>query len=169
MGYFYDWSNVTQQQVGPKELTQSIRESFYISSKTHNNLNVLCKGFCEYSRSLLRKTPDAEFVPALHSNQSSIENHFSCIRQNNKDRTDVYGTGVMHQNIKTSIMGTQIENYNTSYPLSMINSEEKASKFAELNMVQIKNKVLSRREYVTSFFTRCDSKEIHDNLFITRT
>ena len=78
-----------------QSIPQPDLEARYISDKTHNNMNVLYKGFIEYARFIFESSDALEYVPALHSNQSSIENHFSCVREMDKDRCDLYGTGVV--------------------------------------------------------------------------
>ena len=58
-------------------------------------------GFIGYTKEVFRVDTDITFVPGLHSNQSSIESLFSNIRNDGHDRTDIYGTGILIQNIRT--------------------------------------------------------------------
>ena len=59
----------------------------------------LVYGSIEYVRRILNDSGDKEYVAALHFNQSSIRGLFSRIRANGKDRTDLYGFGILQQNI----------------------------------------------------------------------
>ena len=61
----------------------------------------LVHGFIGYSRQILDCCETIQYIPALHCNQSSIEGLFSNIRANGKDRTDLYGVGIMQQNISS--------------------------------------------------------------------
>ena len=55
--------------------------------------------FIRYAKKFFIDCDTNEYVPALHCNQSSIEDLFSHIRANDKDRTDLYGIGIMQQEI----------------------------------------------------------------------
>ena len=80
-------------------------------------------GFIGYTKSILESSPRISLIPTLHSNQSSIENLFSCIRRMSKDRTDKYASGIIEQNLHKSIKCDAIPRGNASYPSSMIGIE----------------------------------------------
>ena len=57
-------------------------------------------------------------MPALHCNQSSIENFFSRMRNIDKDRTDLYGGGILQQNVMNDLHASnkKWKLGNSSYP-----------------------------------------------------
>ena len=71
----------------------------FIARKTYHNLLRLVKGFLGYAIEIFKHDATTHFVPALHCNQSTLEGTFSKIRHMGKDRTDVYGTGILVTNI----------------------------------------------------------------------
>ena len=76
-----------------------IIESYFITVNTYNNLLTLIRDFLGYIESILSISPDEEWIPALHFNQSSIEGFFTCIRAMIKDRTDLYAGGIQQQHM----------------------------------------------------------------------
>ena len=145
MIFFYKWIHLVQIDVPGVPVDVRTREASYISNKTHNNLNVLCKGYIEYARNVLSDADVNEYVPALHSNQSSIENHFSCIRAMDKDRTDVYGTGVVHTNMSVTIKCTTASKGNSSYPTdvdkgTVISQSDEIIEFLSLKRIVLEMK-----------------------------
>ena len=80
MSFFYEWCEKEVTSKRDHKVPLRELESKYIPDKTHDNMNVMYKGSIEYARFIFVTSDKEEFVPALHSNQSSIENHFSCIR-----------------------------------------------------------------------------------------
>ena len=57
-------------------------------------------GFIGYAKYILADKSIDEYVHALHCNQSSIEIFFSNIRMMGKDRTDLYGNGIIQKKYK---------------------------------------------------------------------
>ena len=112
--FFYKWYATEVHANRGDKITSRLLESRYIAEQTHNNMNVLCKGYLEYARYILTVCDDNEYVPALHSSQSSIENHFSCVRSIGKDRTDLYGTAIVQMNIKAKRKSIRFKG-NSSY------------------------------------------------------
>ena len=55
---------------------------------TYNNMKTLIRGFLGYARCII--SIDGSYVPALHSNQSSLECFFSRIQYMDKDYSDKY-------------------------------------------------------------------------------
>lgn len=76
----------------------------------------LVYGFIGYARHLLNDSGDKEYVPALHCNQSSIDGLFSHVRANDKDKTDLYGLGIMQQNISGFMKCTRVKIKSNMYP-----------------------------------------------------
>ena len=63
----------------------------------------LVYGFLGYGKMILHQSEKDEYVPALYYNQSSIEGLFSHIRMMGRDRTDLYGVGILQHNISNSL------------------------------------------------------------------
>ena len=80
-------------------------------------------GFIGYTKEVFRVDTDITFVPGLHSNQSSIESLFSNIRNDGHDRTDIYGTGILIQNIRTFSLKNLKPLRSKVYPVSLISEE----------------------------------------------
>ena len=116
MGFFYKWCDAEVLSRRGSNLSNRCLENRYIAEQTHHNMNVLCKGYIEYARYILKDSDELEYIPALHSSQSSIENHFSRVRDIGKDRTDLYGTAVMQLNFRANMKG------NSSYTSHEIDS-----------------------------------------------
>ena len=72
--------------------------------------------FIGYARHLLNDSGDKEYVPALYCNQSSIEGLFSHVRANGNDRMDLYGIGIMQQNISGQMKCTRAKIKSKTYP-----------------------------------------------------
>ena len=106
-------------------------------------MNVLCKGYIKYARYILKDSDELEYIPALHSSQSSIENHFSCVRDIGKDRTDLYGTAVMQLNFRANMKG------NSSYT-----SNEIDLNVEKCNILNMKQTVLHNKECVKSMLNK---------------
>ena len=66
---------------------------------------------------ILNQSEKGEYVPALHCNQSSIEGLFSHIRMMGRDRTDLYGVGILQQNISNSLKLLNIFTTSKTYPI----------------------------------------------------
>ena len=62
----------------------------------------MVREFLGYAEVLLLVSEDGELVPVLHCNQSIIEEIFSCIRGMGKDRTNLYASGVLQQNLNNN-------------------------------------------------------------------
>ena len=99
LDYFSKWKTNNVSKEGEEPVSARIRESFFISTKTYRNMLTLVRGFMAYAKSVLESSPEIMYVPGLHSNQSSIEGLFSNIRSMSKDRTDLYASGILQQNI----------------------------------------------------------------------
>ena len=106
MEFFYKWCEAEVLAKYNSNIENKTIESRYIAEQTHHNMNVLCKGYIEYARYIVKSSTANEYIPALHSSQSSIENHFSCVRGIGKDRTDLYGTAVVQLNVRSNMKGT---------------------------------------------------------------
>ena len=61
------------------------------------------KTFLEYTRCIISINIENVYIPALHSNQSSLESVFSRIRFVGKDMTHLYAGGIVQQNIFNQI------------------------------------------------------------------
>ena len=150
MIFFYEWcySEVTSKRGG--DVPSKNLESRYIADQTHNNMNVLCKGFLEYARYILKDSDDSEYVPALHSSQSSIENHFSCVRDIGKDRTDVYGTAVVQLNIRSNMKSTFQLKGNSSY----VADKPEQSNGYTFDIIKVKHNIKMLQENVSVITNR---------------
>ena len=84
-------------------------------------LTLVC-GFMAYAKSVLESSPEIKYVPGLHSNQSSIEGLFSNIRSMSKDRTDLYASGILQQNVFKLYNKLKQERGNISYLSDMNNN-----------------------------------------------
>ena len=80
---------------------------------------ILVRGFIQYSRYIVTITSPDIYVPALHSNQSSLED-FSRIRFMGKDQTDQYTAGVLQQDIINQSRANIKHVGNSSYPNNTI-------------------------------------------------
>ena len=52
-----------------------------------------------YAKIVLESSHEIKYVSGLHLNQSSIEDLFSNIHPMSKDRTDLYASGILQQNV----------------------------------------------------------------------
>ena len=119
--YFDDWLK-QQSIVKEKEnMKESEVEKYFISLVTYNNMKTLVRGFLGYARCIINAT--GSYVPALHSNQSSIECFFSRIRYMGKDFSDKYASGVVQQNVLNQISSIQKKANNSSYPNNTLSNE----------------------------------------------
>ena len=66
---------------------------------------------------ILNQSEKDEFVPALYCNQSSIEGLFSQIRMMSRDRTDLYGVGILQQIISNSLKLSNVLMKSKTYPI----------------------------------------------------
>ena len=109
------------------KMTRKDTDKFFIADQTFQNLLQCVGGFFAYSEAVLglKGIDGIEFIPGLHSNQSSLENFFSRMRQLGKDRTDLYAGGVLQQNVMNDIHSSQKKRKigNSSYPEWMVDSE----------------------------------------------
>ena len=118
--YFTNWINNTEVNSYQTNVTRRVQDSYCLSKITYHNILTLVMGFIGYTKSILESSPRTSLISTLHSNQSSIENLFSCIRRMSKDRTDKYASGIIEQNLHKSIKYDAIPRGNASYPSSMI-------------------------------------------------
>ena len=123
MQYFSRWMIETDIEDEEQNVGKRTLDSYHISHKTYRNLLTLVRGFVGYARAVLDISKDDTFIPALHCNQSSIEGLFSCIRSMSKDRTDLYASGILHQNISKLYKSMETTKGNTSYPTEYIAPE----------------------------------------------
>ena len=125
--YFIEWKHQQHMLLNVMGLTKGETDKLFVSDQTYENLLLCVGGFFAYSEALLMLTEShsIKFIPGLHCNQSSIENFFSRMRNIDKDRTDLYGGGVLQQNVMNDIYGSNKKRKigNSSYPEWMINEE----------------------------------------------
>ena len=107
-------------------------------------------GFIGYAKCILTDKSIDEYVPALHCNQSSIENLFSNIRMMGKDRTDLYGNGIMQQNIKENIKMqkeyTASKAYGGNMRMESTNANEDTDN--KFDMASLCKKIKEKKMYV---------------------
>ena len=116
--YFDDWLEQRSIVKEKENIPDSKVEKYFISMLTYNNMKTLIRGFLGYARCII--SIDGSYVPALHSNQSSLECFFSRIRYMDKDYSDKYASGVVQQNVLNQISSIQKTADNPSYPKSML-------------------------------------------------
>ena len=119
IAFFYDWRTEVLLNNANHGVGTLIGEKSFIARKIFQNLVSLVFGFIGYARCMLLDKDCNEFFPSLHCNQSSIENLFSNIRMMGKDRTDIYGNGIMQQNVKQNIKMGKVSISSTSYDGSL--------------------------------------------------
>ena len=126
--YFTEWKYQRVHVMESMKLRKKDTDKFFIAEQTFQNLLQCVGGFFEYSKAVLSVSDVTilKFVPGLHSNQSSVENFFSRMRQLGKDRTDLYAGGLLQQNVVNDIRGNVKKRKicNTSYPASMSTEEQ---------------------------------------------
>jgi hypothetical protein len=97
----------------------------YLANQTHTNLRIGVAGFFGYARSVLNMVKGApEFVPALHSNQSSIEALFLWIRKVGRDRASNYAGGITGRNAIHTNMSENVLAKNKMYSKEDISIEQ---------------------------------------------
>ena len=96
-------------------------EKYFISLVTYNNMKTLVRGFLGYARCIIDGT--GSYVPALHSNQSSIECFFSRIRYMGKEFGEKYASGVVQQNVLNQNSSIQKKANDSSHPNSTLSNE----------------------------------------------
>jgi hypothetical protein len=109
-------------------------------------------GFFGYARSTLNMVEGApDYVPALHSNQSSIEALFSWIRKVGRDRASNYGAGIVGRNaIRTNTAENVLKN-NKMYSKDNISIEQDDLQDAELVLGQgLKEREKTLDEWLSS-------------------
>ena len=125
--YFTEWRHQKIHVMSTMKMNRKDTDKFYMADQTFNNLLQCVGGFFAYSEAILGLNNDGmiQFIPALHCNQSSLENFFSRMRQLDKDRTDLYAGGVLQQNVMNDIHSSQKKRKvgNSSYPEWMIDNE----------------------------------------------
>ena len=95
--YFTEWKAQRGHVISSMNLTKRDTEKYFMADITYHNLLQCIGGFFAYSKAVLSASDPTSlwYVPGLHSNQSSLENFFSRMRQLDEDRTDVYAGGVL--------------------------------------------------------------------------
>ena len=103
--YFTEWKYQRVSVMNRFNMTRKDTDKFFIADQTFDNMLQCVGGFVAYSESILELPGgiNVSFIPGLHSNQSSLENFFSRMRQLGKDRTDLYAGGVLQQNVMNDI------------------------------------------------------------------
>ena len=116
VSFFYEWKMDNNKTTSEDGTDTRDAERYFIAKKTYHNMLSLVHGFIGYARQILNKSETVEYIPALHCNQSSIEGLFSHIRANDKDRTDIYGIGIMQQNIRSQMKHNEKCMESKAYP-----------------------------------------------------
>jgi len=108
--FFEDWKNSCTNSTDAN--------NNFLPMITYNNLRIAVCGFLAYTRMVVLdgviQTGIKIFVPALHSNTSSLELWFSLVRSMLKDNTRAYATAVSTQNAASSVVtikGTRNKSY----------------------------------------------------------
>ena len=91
----------------------------------------LVYGFLGHAKMILSQSEEGEYIPALHCNQISIEGLFSHIRMMGRDRTDLYGAGILQQNISNCLKSSNVYIQSKTYPLH--NDKDQSKKQSTLN------------------------------------
>ncbi len=97
--YFDDWKSA---QLKRKAAKIDGWEKTFLAPQTFKNLRYSCCAFIHFSR-YFTQTTDIKSVPCLASNQSSIENVFSCQRRTGHDKASTYSSGIGCMTTKASI------------------------------------------------------------------
>lgn len=101
-----------------------------IGRNNYENLMRMIGEFFGYAKWLAYS--DAEiFVPGLNWNQSSLEGSFSRARGMNIDQRNIYGGGILQQNVSTSLAADNKKAKYSSYPATMIRYEINSSNCTE--------------------------------------
>jgi hypothetical protein len=95
LAYFTNWVDTNKINKGKEGANARTVESFCISLKTYKNLLTFVKGYMPYAKEMLKYLPVLAYIPALHCNQSSIEELVSCIQSMGKYCTDRYVSGIL--------------------------------------------------------------------------
>ena len=88
-----------------------------------------------------------EYMPALHSTQSSIENHFSCVRSIQKDITDLYGNAVVQSNVRANLKSFQLKG-NSSYESGATTSNKSKYNIDQFDIQKINREIFERTSTV---------------------
>ena len=74
--YFDKWLNERLYVKEKEKIMEREVNKYYMSVITYNNTMILVRGFIQYSRCIVTIISPDIYVPALHSNQSSLEGFF---------------------------------------------------------------------------------------------
>ena len=118
LSFFSKWSTEISDSNVKKHVSNKIGEKYFIAKKTHHNMISLVYGFLGYAKMILNESLVDEYVPTLHCNQNSIEVLFSHIRMMGRDRTDLYGVGILQHNISNCLKYSNVYSKSKSYPIN---------------------------------------------------
>jgi hypothetical protein len=118
--YFYNWKYTNAANLPEKEENGN---THFLSCLTYQNIRIGAAGFFHYARAVLQEGSGPRFVPASHSNQSSLEAEFCSSRARNHDTVTKYGTGIAARNF--SKQATTLKN-NRCYLEDDVGNEETA-------------------------------------------
>jgi hypothetical protein len=112
--YFAEWKQEQQEFRRTEAKTKNLDwKKYFLAEQTYTNLRLMIAGFFHYARTVLDHADGPEYVPALHSNQSSIEALFSWIRHIGRDSVRDFGGGIGSRNaIRTASNEKVLENNN---------------------------------------------------------
>jgi len=121
--YFEDWKNSCSNTVN--------ESNSFLPMITYNNLRIAVCGFMAYARMVVMdgvvQAGTKIYIPALHSNTSTLESWFSLVRSMLKDNTRAYAIAVSTQNAASSldaIKGTRNKSYCASDVAEQKESEQ---------------------------------------------
>ena len=123
VSYFEIWFQQRGDMKIRDELNESEVDKYFISLITYNNMKTLVTGFLQYACCIIENDNETIYIPALHSNQSSLESLFYRIRFMGKDKTHLYAGGILQQNVFNQISSIKKLRGNTAYPLSNVSVE----------------------------------------------
>jgi len=150
--FFTNWQTAAEEEADKLKVKGRDREKLFLAQATWLNLRVTICGFTGYARSVLQ-SGELQFVPFLHSNQSSLENVFSQIRYKNRDSTATVAKGVtsvsLHESQKNKLEG------NKFYSKEHLVNESQATKTLFEQVTRHKDE--KRREKCEAWVSRCRS------------
>ena len=103
-------------------------ERSFVAGKTYRNLSLVTIGFLLYTGYVLDQEDGPKYVPALHSNQSSLEAFFSHVRALNRDTASKYGMAVISHNAIKTVRSYNVLKNNKMYAMEDIIPEENTAK-----------------------------------------
>ena len=74
--YFNKWMQYLNELKTDNNLADKVVGKYFISFITYNNMKTMLRGFIGYAECIISSSDNPIFVPALHSNQSSLECFF---------------------------------------------------------------------------------------------